>query len=71
MGKRGRARQRRGDGSPPPLPKGLLQTFATADAVLPELQSGADLREAVGKRRAELGTLGARSSGSCTHRLAP
>jgi hypothetical protein len=53
----GRARQRRGDGSPPPLPKGLLQTFATADALLPELQSGADLREAVGKRRAELGAL--------------
>ena len=54
MGKRGRARRRRGDGSPPPLPKGLLQTFATADALLPELQSGADLREAIGKRRADL-----------------
>jgi hypothetical protein len=54
MGKRGRARRRRGGGSPPPLPKGLLQTFATADALLPELQSGADLREAVRKRRAEL-----------------
>jgi hypothetical protein len=56
VGKRGRARRRRGEGLPLPLPMGMLETFATADALVPELQSGADLGEAVAKRRAELGT---------------
>lgn len=56
MGKRGRARRRRGDDAPA-LPRNVLKAFETAEKLLPELQGGADLGEAIGKRRAELRSL--------------
>ncbi len=56
MGKRGRARRRRGDGAPT-VPRNVLNVFETAEKLLPELQGGADLGEAISKRRAELRSL--------------
>jgi len=53
MGKRSRARRRRG-GDAPALPRNIVNVFETAEKLLPELQSGADPGEAIDKRRAEL-----------------
>jgi hypothetical protein len=56
MGKRGRARRRRGGGAPA-LPRGVVDVFETTERLLPELQSGTDLSEAIAKRRTELRSL--------------
>ena len=56
MGRRGRARRRRGQDAPA-LPSNVSQVFETAEKLLPELQPGADLDLAVQKRRDELRSL--------------
>jgi hypothetical protein len=60
MGKRGRARRRRGEVPWQPLPGGVAEVFETAEALFPELQSGVDLSEAVSKRETALQSLTAR-----------
>jgi hypothetical protein len=56
MGRRGRARRRRGEEASV-LPSNVSQVFETAEKLLPELQPGADLGVAVQKRRDQLRNL--------------
>lgn len=56
MGRRGRARRRRGEDGPA-LPASVLKVFETAEKLLPELGSDADLDAAIRKRRDELRSL--------------
>lgn len=60
MGKRGRARKRRGEQLYEPLPANFVATLERGQVLYPELQAGNDLRENVQRRREELRNLIAR-----------